>query len=193
MPKRRVKPFTKKSLCAVCYVRKFADPSVPCHPVCRNCLKKWYDVDSSKRGQCPTCRGFLLQHSDRKEEREVRSPTATACPLTQQWLESHTKSCPECNIPIEKVDGCASVKCRCGIRFCYSCGQRKCICAYAVEILFGFRLCILFWAILIIRIFLRDMEDWKILLQEIEDWKVFFWHIALRACTVDRDIDKGFQ
>jgi hypothetical protein len=37
------------------------------------------------------------------------------------------------------------------------------------------------------------MEDWKILLQEIEDWKVFFWHIALRACTVDRDIDKGFQ
>jgi len=38
------------------------------------------------------------------------------------WILANTKSCPKCNNPIEKNQGCMHMKCRCGFEFCWLCG-----------------------------------------------------------------------
>lgn len=44
---------------------------------------------------------------------------------SQQWMLSNSVTCPKCNSPIEKVDGCNKMTCvKCGTLFCWLCRQR---------------------------------------------------------------------
>ncbi|KAI9343400.1 hypothetical protein BD770DRAFT_329480 [Pilaira anomala] len=36
--------------------------------------------------------------------------------------QSHWCRCPKCTRLIEKVSGCSTIRCICGIHFCYRCG-----------------------------------------------------------------------
>lgn len=45
-----------------------------------------------------------------------------AC-LTQEWIQKHTKSCPKCQVRIQKWDGYDTVTCVCGNVFCYACSM----------------------------------------------------------------------
>lgn len=39
-----------------------------------------------------------------------------------EWVQQHTKPCPQCKIPIEKADGCDWMKCfKCKYEFCWKC------------------------------------------------------------------------
>ncbi|KAI6679799.1 hypothetical protein NL676_033680 [Syzygium grande] len=38
--------------------------------------------------------------------------------------EKHWRRCPKCSFYVQKIDGCAFVKCRCGVEFCYRCGTQ---------------------------------------------------------------------
>ncbi|CAL2034206.1 unnamed protein product [Caenorhabditis brenneri] len=43
---------------------------------------------------------------------------------TQEWLLTHTKKCPRCYTPIEKIGGCRQMKCsnrKCRFMFCWNC------------------------------------------------------------------------
>jgi len=42
---------------------------------------------------------------------------------TSSWLQAHTKPCPKCCRPVEKVGGCNLVVCPCGQAFCWLCGK----------------------------------------------------------------------
>ncbi|TKY67742.1 E3 ubiquitin-protein ligase ARI7 [Spatholobus suberectus] len=46
------------------------------------------------------------------------------------WILAHTKSCPKCKIPIEKVDGCVHMECKCGFQFCWLCLRDWSKCCY---------------------------------------------------------------
>ena len=36
------------------------------------------------------------------------------------------KQCPKCKFWVERVSGCSSMACRCGVEFCYDCGGTGC-------------------------------------------------------------------
>lgn len=41
------------------------------------------------------------------------------------WITSHTKKCPKCNVAIEKNGGCNHIRCwSCGYDFCWICFNR---------------------------------------------------------------------
>jgi E3 ubiquitin-protein ligase RNF14 len=41
---------------------------------------------------------------------------------SEHWKKCNTKSCPKCNIPIEKNDGCDHMTCgKCKHEFCWLC------------------------------------------------------------------------
>ncbi|EGT37544.1 hypothetical protein CAEBREN_08550 [Caenorhabditis brenneri] len=43
---------------------------------------------------------------------------------TQEWLLTHTKNCPRCSTPIEKIGGCRQMRCsnrKCRFMFCWNC------------------------------------------------------------------------
>ncbi|CAL0304218.1 unnamed protein product [Lupinus luteus] len=41
---------------------------------------------------------------------------------TVNWMTVHTKPCPKCHKPVEKIGGCNLVSCICGQPFCWVCG-----------------------------------------------------------------------
>jgi hypothetical protein len=36
------------------------------------------------------------------------------------------KQCPKCKFWVERVEGCSTMSCRCGVEFCYDCGGTGC-------------------------------------------------------------------
>ncbi|KAI6679800.1 hypothetical protein NL676_033681 [Syzygium grande] len=38
--------------------------------------------------------------------------------------KKHWRRCPKCRFFVQKISGCAFVKCRCGVEFCYRCGAQ---------------------------------------------------------------------
>ncbi|KAJ9148251.1 RBR-type E3 ubiquitin transferase [Pleurostoma richardsiae] len=47
---------------------------------------------------------------------------------TQHWLKLHSKNCPKCQAPIQRVGGCMYMRCRCGTGFCWRCLRGYCVC-----------------------------------------------------------------
>ncbi|EGG16499.1 hypothetical protein DFA_09037 [Cavenderia fasciculata] len=45
--------------------------------------------------------------------------------LTREFIRYNTRTCPTCNLIIEKNGGCHDMTCVCGQRFCYGCGQDR--------------------------------------------------------------------
>jgi hypothetical protein len=46
-----------------------------------------------------------------------------------QWLRSHARPCPDCHVIVSRSEGCNTMICVCGTRFCYACGSKKCECS----------------------------------------------------------------
>ncbi|KAF8025931.1 hypothetical protein BT93_F2687 [Corymbia citriodora subsp. variegata] len=44
--------------------------------------------------------------------------------LMQLAKKQHWRRCPKCSFYVQKIDGCAFVRCRCGVEFCYRCGAQ---------------------------------------------------------------------
>lgn len=40
-----------------------------------------------------------------------------------ELIAQTTKTCPGCNVAVNKIDGCNHMICRCNVHFCYLCGQ----------------------------------------------------------------------
>lgn len=111
-----------QKLCVVCHEKQSINDIIRCrnnHFTCRMCLENWYKRAPSKTGQCPACFVFLAEFGFKVEN--FVSVSYVPDHLTLNWLNSHTKRCPNCKHGIEKIGGCNTVKCICGTSFCYTC------------------------------------------------------------------------
>ncbi len=43
--------------------------------------------------------------------------------LSRRAVEKGSRACPACAMPVEKVEGCNKMKCRCGTLWCWACGE----------------------------------------------------------------------
>lgn len=117
-----------------------------CYSSCKDCLKIWIEKEETSISTAPTCPFCRLTLADEDTYRilgrsfEPRRPfslcdgasgnTEEVDDLTQQWLDSHTQSCPSCHSRIQKAfdEDCNLMECLCGYRFCFECGLAECIC-----------------------------------------------------------------
>ncbi|OIT20369.1 PREDICTED: probable E3 ubiquitin-protein ligase RNF217 [Nicotiana attenuata] len=82
---------------------------------------------NAKRSKCPNCKSlFCFQcklpwHAGLRcgELRDENDVAFRVLAKRKKW-----KRCPKCRHFVELVDGCKSVRCRCGAKFCYKCGGR---------------------------------------------------------------------
>jgi hypothetical protein len=49
---------------------------------------------------------------------------------TSRWIDTNTRPCPSCSVPIEKIGGCNHMRCcHCHASFCWACMRLGTICA----------------------------------------------------------------
>lgn len=83
------------------HIRLFHCPNRDCLRLsCSECMKEYHG-----QSMCTT-----MQDKIRKDKEE-------------EDTYNIIKSCPNCNIDIERTTGCNHMKCTCGITFCYLCGE----------------------------------------------------------------------
>ena len=118
------------------------------HVFCKPCIASWFL--HQENGQytlgdqpltCPECRAIVndedivsvldrpLRHVVSDVESEEDHPEQDRYDemdeFTLAYLESQAaRKCPDCGIWIIRGEGCESVMCRCGCRFCFCCGNR---------------------------------------------------------------------
>jgi hypothetical protein len=46
----------------------------------------------------------------------------------QEWLRTNARPCPACHVIVSRSEGCDTMTCVCGTRFCYKCGCQPCKC-----------------------------------------------------------------
>nr|XP_043621826.1 probable E3 ubiquitin-protein ligase RNF217 [Erigeron canadensis] len=80
--------------------------------VCPNCKKPF-----CYRCKIPWHAGYRCEESG--EMRDVNDIAFGVLSERNQWMR-----CPACRHCVELVKGCAIVRCRCGIEFCYKCGKK---------------------------------------------------------------------
>merc|ERR1712007_280625 len=44
------------------------------------------------------------------------------------WLRQNARPCPDCHVIVSRSEGCNTMICVCGTRFCYACGFITCQC-----------------------------------------------------------------
>lgn len=44
------------------------------------------------------------------------------------WLRTNARPCPSCHVIVSRSEGCNTMTCVCGTRFCYKCGFKTCQC-----------------------------------------------------------------
>eukprot|EP00127_Corallochytrium_limacisporum_P005821 Clim_evm2s212 gene=Clim_evmTU2s212 len=75
-------------------------------------LRDYEAADEQKRAE-------LDRRYGAKKLQEARGEMAS-----HTWMEENTKRCPECNVPIDKFDGCNKMTCyRCHCYFCWLCAS----------------------------------------------------------------------
>ena len=70
--------------------------------------------------ECPCCdESFVLPAESKQLEDEE----------TSRWVETNTRPCPSCSVPISKAGGCNHVRCsHCGANFCWACMRLRTAC-----------------------------------------------------------------
>lgn len=70
---------------------------------------------------CPCCEeSFVLPAQSKQFEDEE----------TSRWMQTNTRPCPSCSVPISKAGGCNHVRCsNCGANFCWACMRLRTNCA----------------------------------------------------------------
>merc|ERR1712232_1116692 len=119
------------------------------HLCCRPCMSQWAETainDQRLTIKCPTagCAYCLWdqdlkvlvsqaafakhqEHKNRDYLKHLRSTMKNNDALTN-WLKSNARPCPDCHVIVSRYEGCNSMMCICGTRFCYKCGYKKCEC-----------------------------------------------------------------
>ena len=75
------------------------------------------------------CVECLTEHTDMKlsceKWKELQEKLAKGTKANDEWVKKHTKPCPGCNRPIEKLDGCNRITCsKCNYNFCWICRSK---------------------------------------------------------------------
>lgn len=72
---------------------------------------------------CSRCKGEAC-FDCRQPWHDGKSCAAVADESVQEWAAGHdTGSCPACQAPIERIDGCNHMTCRCRHQFCWLCAE----------------------------------------------------------------------
>ena len=67
--------------------------------------------------ECPCCDKPFLLNAESELGNSVLADEAT-----QKWINSNTRPCPSCSVPISKIDGCNHMSCsHCRAKFCWAC------------------------------------------------------------------------
>ena len=109
------------------YERLLASVLQPNERECPRCGERQLGATSTPSMVCACCGcSFCFFHS---VAHDIHTPcNVFEASRTLEWaanvelISSTCKQCPGCRAPIEKIAGCNSMRCRCGMTFCYLCG-----------------------------------------------------------------------
>jgi len=120
------------------------------HAFCRSCMERWAETavnEQKVRIKCPAeaC-SYSLWEQDLKEllgegslfrryqEHKHADYLENLRRISDKddslmhWLRSHARPCPDCHVIVSRSEGCNTMTCVCGTRFCYACGCQPCQC-----------------------------------------------------------------
>lgn len=119
------------------------------HTFCRSCARRWAETainDQKLQIRCPApgCK-YRLWDQDLKEllsskmflrhqEHLYTDHLNNLKGLAKEdddlmaWLRQNARPCPDCHVIVSRSEGCNSMICVCGTRFCYDCGFKTCQC-----------------------------------------------------------------
>ncbi|KAI3414958.1 uncharacterized protein J3R85_015652 [Psidium guajava] len=85
-----------------------------------------------RESECPNCRRLFCAECrvpwhggvECREFQEIKEGERGREDIMLMKLaeKKHWRRCPKCRFFVQKISGCAFVKCRCGVDFCYRCG-----------------------------------------------------------------------
>ncbi len=84
----------------------------------------------SKNISCPKCKKTycckcLVYHTENLTCEEFKKYLSESEKRVEEWKEKNTKPCPNCQVRIEKNEGCAHMTCKnCSYEFCWLCDKR---------------------------------------------------------------------
>ncbi|XP_073148125.1 E3 ubiquitin-protein ligase RSL1-like [Henckelia pumila] len=107
-----------------------------CYCPYRNCNLVILDEcgEDPRKSRCPNCKRWFcfrcktgwhagFRCEDMGEVRDANDLAFGGLVERMGW-----RRCPSCRHFVERLGGCKSVRCRCGMDFCYTCGQQCCPC-----------------------------------------------------------------
>jgi hypothetical protein len=144
---KRSKPKSKTETCNICMSQyptiDFPNlSSCQCKErACKMCLNKWMTSNFKTNTKCMFCatpmkqmeiENLLQQNGTTEQQQRWKNEKSNKKPnsiihfsfdhwRTRLWFYLFTFNCFNCNSPLEKIDGCAHVECRCGQEICSRC------------------------------------------------------------------------
>jgi hypothetical protein len=77
--------------------------------------------------ECPCCDESFVLSAQNELSPETNSVVGDE--QTSKWMQSHTRPCPSCSVPIVKSGGCNHMRCsHCRASFCWACMQLRTRC-----------------------------------------------------------------
>ncbi|KAF9226084.1 hypothetical protein BS17DRAFT_878787 [Gyrodon lividus] len=114
------------------YVSKHPDEFKCCKtPDCTQIYRSVRSGERAKSLHCPSCFAAVCNGCNEDAHdgltcaaSRLRRDPAEQDRLNDQWIASQggrVKKCPRCSVPIEKLEGCNHMTCRCGAHICWRC------------------------------------------------------------------------
>jgi hypothetical protein len=70
--------------------------------------------------ECPCCDESFVLPTESKQLQDEE---------TSRWVNTNTRQCPSCSVPISKTGGCNHIRCsHCGVSFCWACMRLRTAC-----------------------------------------------------------------
>jgi len=119
------------------------------HTFCHPCMERWAETavnDQKVRIKCPAQRcSYSLWEQDLKallsqvmfnryqehkhaDYLQNLQMIADKDDNLMRWLRQNARPCPDCHVIVSRSEGCNTMTCVCGTRFCYACGCQPCQC-----------------------------------------------------------------
>lgn len=119
------------------------------HTFCRSCVETWAETAINEQKlniRCPAagCKYRLWDQDlqevlrprmfDRHQEHKHADHLKNLKSIAKEdeslmgWLRKNARPCPHCHVIVSRSEGCNTMICVCGTRFCYACGFEKCLC-----------------------------------------------------------------
>ena len=80
--------------------------------------------------ECPCCEdSFVLSAQNELSSEDPTTTNNSSDEQTSKWMQSHTRPCPSCSVPIVKSGGCNHMRCsHCRAQFCWACMRLRTRC-----------------------------------------------------------------